>query len=160
MSQSAKADAAAGDRKPIEGRVAVRVGEKGYRADVTLGEHALVADEPKSMGVEDVGPNPYDLLLASVGTCKAMTLRMYADRKGWYLGGVEVRLTHRRIHAKDCAECEADAGRVEVIDAEIELHGDLSDEQRERLLEIADRCPVHKTITSDLTIRTKIADSE
>jgi uncharacterized OsmC-like protein len=136
--------------------ITVRIGEKGYRSSIRMGQHELVADEPKEMGGGDEGPGPYDLLLASLGACKAITLRMYADRKGWFLGGVNVTLAHDRIHAKDCEDCESGSGKVDEITVELELLGDLTDEQRERLLEIADKCPVHRTLTSETKIRTAL----
>jgi putative redox protein len=136
--------------------VTVEIGEKGYRSTVRVGEHEFTADEPKDAGGEDAGPGPYDLLLAALGSCKAMTLRMYADRKGWFLGGVKVSLRHRRIHAKDCEDCETKDGKIDQIEVELELLGDLTDEQRERLLEIADRCPVHRTIQSEIKVRSSL----
>lgn len=136
--------------------ITVQIGEKGYRSDITMGEYKLVADEPKEMGGSDEGPGPYDLLLASLGACKAMTLRMYADRKGWFLGGVNVSLTHSRVHARDCEDCETGSGKVDEITVELELLGDLTDEQRERLLEIADKCPVHRTLMSETKVRSTL----
>lgn len=136
--------------------ISVQIGEKGYRATIRMGEHELVADEPKEMGGGDEGPAPYDLLLASLGTCKAITLRMYADRKGWFLGGVIVTLAHNRVHAKDCEDCETGSGKVDEITVELELLGDLTDEQRERLLEIADKCPVHRTLMSETKVRSSL----
>jgi putative redox protein len=136
--------------------VSVQIGEKGYRSAIRMGEHELVADEPKDLGGDDAGPGPYDLLLAALGACKAITLRMYADRKGWFLGGVNLTLTHSHVHAKDCEDCESDSGKLDEITVEIELRGDLTDEQRERLLEIADKCPVHRTLTSETRIRSSL----
>jgi putative redox protein len=122
---------------------------------VTAGRHRFLADEPVGVG-DDSGPTPYDLLLAGLGTCTSMTLRMYADRKGWPLEGVEVRLSHDRIHAEDCADCDASSGLIEAIDRTVELHGPLTDEQRSSLLAIADRCPVHRTLSGDIHIRTRL----
>lgn len=135
-----------------EGRVAVSIAEKGYASSVTVNGHGLVSDEPDSVGGGGTGPTPYDLLLAGLGACKAMTMRMYADRKGWLLGKANVHLKHKRIHAADCADCETKEGKIDRIEVEIELFGELSEEQRERLLEIADRCPVHRTLTSETSI--------
>jgi len=140
--------------------VSVQIGEKGYRSTIVSGDHELIADEPKEMGGGDEGPGPYDLLLASLGACKVMTLRMYADRKGWFLGSVNVTLKHDRIHAKDCEDCETGSGKVDQISVEIELLGDLSDEQRERLLEIADKCPVHRTLMSEIKVRSSLKTPE
>ena len=106
-----------------------------------------------------MSPNPYELLLAALGACTSMTVRMYAERKQWPLQGVEVRLTHSRIHAEDCAECDTKQGMLDRIEAEITFIGDLSDDQRHRLLEIANICPVHRTLVSEVQIRTRLAMS-
>lgn len=124
-----------------------------YTQQITVGRHQLIADEPLPVG-DDTGPNPYDLVLAGLGACTSMTVRMYADRKGWPLEQVRVTLRHSRIHAKDCADCETTKGMLDQIDREIELIGDLDDEQRERLMGIAERCPVHQTLTSEVHITT------
>jgi putative redox protein len=116
----------------------------------------LTADEPEAVGGQDQGPSPYDLLLAALGTCTAMTLRLYADRKQWDLRRVEVRLRHDRIHATDCADCETKEGRIDRIQRVIGLEGDLDADQISRLLEIADRCPVHRTLTGEIKIETKL----
>ena len=117
-----------------------------------LGErHSIVADEPPPAG-DDLGPNPYELLLAALGACTSMTLLMYARRAGWQLDRVEVELSHDRVHARDCEDCEQEDGRVELIRRQIRLEGDLNDEQRDRLAYIATRCPVHKTLTTPPTI--------
>ena len=123
---------------------------------VTVGRHHIVADEPVPIG-GDTGPNPYDLLLAALGACTAMTLRMYANHKGLPLENVTVSLRHGRIHAEDCAECETTAGFVDGIDRTIQIEGPLTREQRDRLLEIADKCPVHRTLTSETVVRTVLA---
>lgn len=139
---------------PDAGLVIVTETDAGrFQQTVAAGRHRFLADEPLGIG-DDTGPTPYDLLLAGLGTCTSMTLRMYADRKGWPLEGVEVRLSHDRIHAEDCAECEATSGMIETIDRTVELSGPLTDDQRASLLAIADRCPVHRTLTSDTNIRT------
>jgi uncharacterized OsmC-like protein len=136
---------------PKAARVVVRTGE-GLRTEMEAGGHELVADEPTSLGGTDAGPNPYDYLLAALGGCTAMTLRMYADRKGWPLESVTVRLSQDRIHATDCEECETEEGRIDRIGREIELAGPLEEEQRRRLLEIADMCPVHRTLESEVLV--------
>ncbi len=114
----------------------------------------LIADEPVSAGGLDSGPNPYDLVLAGLGACTSMTLRLYADHKGLPLERVSVQLKHSRIHAQDCENCETKEGRVDRIDRVLTLTGNLDAEQRQRLLEIADKCPVHRTLTSEIDIRT------
>jgi putative redox protein len=137
----------------------VIVAESGggtYTQQITAGHHQLVADEPRPIG-DDLGPNPYDLLLAALGSCTSMTLRMYADRKGWPLEHVRVTLRHSRIHAEDCAECETTKGWIDHIDRQIELTGELDDSQRQRLLLIADRCPVHQTLTSEVDVATTLS---
>lgn len=138
----------------------VQVDETGtgrYQQAVTVGPHRFTADEPVSVGGDDSGPSPYDLLLAALGACTSMTLRMYAERKKLPLDRVSVRLQHSKIHAADCASCETAAGMVDRIDRLITLEGDLDDTQRARLHEIADRCPVHRTLHSEVDIRTNLA---
>lgn len=135
-----------------QGIVTVTIGEKGFASEVSAGGHTLAADEPVSLGGEDTGPSPYDLLLSALGSCKAMTMRMYADRKGWFLGGAEITLRHKRVHAADCADCDTKQGKIDRIEVKIALKGDLTADQRDRLLEIADMCPVHRTLTSETKI--------
>jgi len=137
-----------------DAQVTVRIGTDHYSADVQAGGHGLKADEPAAAGGQDTGPDPYALLLSSLGACKAITMRMYADRKGWPLESALVSLSHGRVHAKDCEDCETAGGMVDVIDCRIELTGELSDEQRARIVEIADKCPVHRTLTSETKVRT------
>lgn len=139
-----------------EGRVVVaETGGGDYQQRVTIGRHVLTADEPLPTGA-DTGPSPYDLLLAGLGACTSMTLRMYARRKQLPLEKVTVRLHHSRIHAEDCAHCETRIGRVDRIERSIRLDGDLDDDQRARLLEIADKCPVHRTLYSEIDITTAL----
>ena len=142
------------DRK----EVVVRGDGEGLHHEVFVGSHRLAADAPLQSGGSDLGPNPYDLLLASLGACTAMTLTMYAQRKGLSLGGVTTRLQHSRVHADDCAECETEEGRIDSIELTIELEGPLSDEQRSKLLEIARKCPVHRTLTSEKVIEIDSGD--
>lgn len=144
------------DLAPLEpGVVRISAGRDHYRTEVAVGSHRLVADEPASLGGTDSGPAPYDYLLAGLGACTSITLRMYADRKGWPLEGVRVRLQHRQVHATDCEDCETSNGRVDEITREITLEGPLDDEQRTRLMAIANRCPVHKTLEAEIKIRTR-----
>ena len=131
--------------------------ERTLCTEVKANGHALVADEPADLGGTDAGPTPYDYLLVALGSCTSITVRMYADRKGWPLESVTVRLEHGRIHAKDCEECETKSGRIDRIELELELEGPLDAEQRERLREIADRCPVHQTLDSETLIETRMA---
>lgn len=142
------------DAPPTEGTVTVTESGSGtYTQEITAGKHRLFADEPPPIG-DDAGPTPYDLLLAGLGACTSMTVRMYANRKGWPLESVRVTLRHSRIHAEDCAACETTKGWISHIDRSIELTGDLDDDQRRRLLAIAERCPVHQTLTSEIDIAT------
>ena len=139
---------------PDAGWVTARVGGSGYRTEVTVGEHTFVADEPRSVGGGGAGPTPYDYLLGALGACTAMTLHMYANRKGWPLEAAVVRLRNARSYAEDCEQCETRAVGVRHLDRQVELRGPLSDEQRQRLLAIADRCPVKQTLDKGIAIRT------
>ncbi len=140
-----------------DGEVLVSGGPSGFTQEITVGRHGLRADEPVALGGADAGPTPYGFVLAGLGACTSMTLRMYADRKQWPLSGVQVRLRHSKIYAQDCAECETKEGKIDHIERDITLLGELSDEQRARLLEIANRCPVHRTLTSEIRIVTRLA---
>ena len=139
------------------GEVLVReTGEGRFAQEIAAGPHRLRADEPQDMGGDDTGPGPYDLLLAGLGACTSMTLRMYADRKKWPLERVAVHLSHDKIHAEDCADCETKVGKVDRIGRKLTLDGPLSAEQKEKLLEIADKCPVHRTLESEIKVETEI----
>jgi uncharacterized OsmC-like protein/fermentation-respiration switch protein FrsA (DUF1100 family) len=129
-----------------------------FQQTVSIGPHRLLADEPVAAGGEDSGPGPYDYLLAGLGACTSMTMRLYADRKALPLERVTVTLKHSRIHAEDCAECETKAGMLDQIDRSIAMDGALDAEQRKKLMEIADKCPVHRTLTSEIRIVTTAAD--
>jgi uncharacterized OsmC-like protein/pimeloyl-ACP methyl ester carboxylesterase len=143
------------------GTVLVRETRRGrFEQEVVVGAHRFVADEPVEVGGFNAGPGPYDLVLAGLGACTAMTLRLYAERKSLPLERVTVRLRHEKIHAVDCEACETKEGMIDRIDRAITLAGKLDDEQRARLLEIADKCPVHRTLTSEIEIRTSEAASE
>lgn len=136
-------------------RVAVQESGPGRLAQrIHVGHHRLRADEPLKLGGKDTGPTPYDLLLAALGACTSMTLRLYADRKDWPLQDVRVDLRHTKIHAKDCETCDTQVGKVDRIERTVHLAGPLDDEQRARLLEIADRCPVHRTLESEVVVVT------
>ena len=126
------------------------------KQDIQLGPHHILADEPVEAGGEGRGPDPYELLLAALGACTSMTVLLYARRKQWPLQGVEVRLRHARVHAQDCADCETKDGMLDRIERELALEGELSPEQRERLLQIAERCPVHRTLTSEIRIESRL----
>lgn len=130
--------------------------EGRFTQDIVAGAHHLRADEPVAVGGDDSGFSPYDLLLASLGACTSMTLRMYAEQKKWPLERVTVHLRHDRMHAADCAECETREGKIDRIAREIRLTGDLDDAQRTRLMEIADKCPVHRTLHSEVLVKTSL----
>ena len=129
-----------------------------FQQAISIGPHHLIADEPLAAGGEDTGPGPYDFVLAGLGACTAMTMRLYADRKSLPLDRVSVRLMHSKIHAQDCAECETKIGMLDQIERVITMEGALDAEQRSKLLEIADKCPVHRTLTSEIHIVTRAAD--
>jgi putative redox protein len=135
--------------------VVVEGGGEGLKQDIRIGPHVLTADEPTSAGGTDSGPTPYDLLLAALGSCTAMTVSLYARRKGWALESVRVRLRHSKIHAADCEECETREGRIDRIERDLQFRGSLDPEQRTRLVEIAEKCPVHRTLTSEISIKTR-----
>jgi uncharacterized OsmC-like protein/pimeloyl-ACP methyl ester carboxylesterase len=156
-------DAAAGEQSAFAGeaprRVVVRETRNSkFQQTVTVGPHRMLADEPVAAGGEDSGPGPYDFLLTALGACKSMTMRLYADRKSLPLERATVTLNHSKIHAQDCAECETKEGMLDQIDVVIGLEGALDAEQRKRILEIADKCPVHRTLTSEIRILTRPAD--
>ena len=134
----------------------VESGEGKFAEHLLDGRHRLIADEPVAAGGKDLGPGPYELLLMALGACTAMTLRLYADRKRWPLERASVRLRHARIYAEDCADCETKQGMLDRIERVIGLEGALDPAQRQRLLEIADMCPVHRTLTSEIKIETRL----
>ncbi len=139
------------------GEVVARTYGDGFRTEVRAGQHVLVADEPTGVGGTDLGPSPYDLLSAALATCTSMTLRMYANHKKIALESATVRVEHDKIHAKDCEDCESGSGKIDEFRRSIELAGELSDAQRERMLEIADRCPVHRTLHGEIKVRSRPA---
>lgn len=128
----------------------------GFAQQIAAGPHHLTSDEPQNTGGTGTGPSPYDFLLAALGSCTSMTVAMYARRKNWPLERVTVWLRHSKIHAADCSECETREAMLDRIDLDVRLEGPLSAEQRSRLLEIADKCPVHRTLTSEISIRTRL----
>jgi putative redox protein len=135
-----------------DNEVVIRAGQNKYRTEVVAGGVTIVVDEPAEVGGGGDAPTPYDLLLGSIGACTAMTLRMYADRKGWPLEGVTVRLRQARSHARDCVDCATRHVGVNQIERELEMTGPLTDEQRERLTQIADRCPVKQTLERGIKV--------
>jgi putative redox protein len=136
--------------------VVVRGSAAGFAQEITAGSHRIFADEPKEQGGENAGPSPYELLAAALGACTSMTLGIYARRQHWPLASVMIRLRHSKIHAKDCADCDTKDEMLDRIDRDIELTGDLTGEQREKLLEIADKCPVHQTLTRGMRIFSRL----
>ena len=143
-----------------EGELLVRERDGKFAQDVYTDRHHLRADEPSSYGGQDSGPSPYELLLAALGTCTAMTVRMYAARKKLKLDRVSVLLKHDKIHAQDCAHCDTREGRIDRIERNLDIDGDLSDEQRDELLRIANRCPVHRTLHSEIDIQTRLGGAD
>jgi uncharacterized OsmC-like protein len=137
--------------------VLVRGDVRSFRQEIVADNHSLVADEPVSAGGGDAGPDPYDYLLAALGVCTSMTVGLYARRKQLPLDDITVSLWHSRIYAQDCEECEAKEGMLDRIDVEVELTGLLSAEQHDKLMEIAAKCPVHRTLTSEINIRLRAA---
>ena len=137
--------------------VVVHGSARSFRQEVGAGKHNLVADEPVNAGGSDAGPDPYDYLLTALGVCTSMTVGLYARRKQMALENITVSLWHSRIYAKDCEECETKEGMLDRIDVEVELTGSLSAEQHAKLMEIAGKCPVHRTLTSEINIRLRSA---
>ena len=132
-------------------QIIAKIDRSKYKTVLTNGRHEILGDEPVPFGT-DFGPNPYDFLLMALGSCVTMTLRMYTDRKGWDLEEVEVHLSQERIYAKDCEDCESAEGYVHVIEKKLKFTGNLDDAQRKRLMEIADKCPVNKTLLNEIKI--------
>jgi uncharacterized OsmC-like protein len=158
-------DAEAKDRKqnpeaPAEGRfVMVRGSGAGLAQEIRVGPHRLAADEPVTPGT-DTGPTPHQLLSAALGACTAITLTAYARRKDWPLESVTVLLNHRMIDASDCSDCETKEGKIDRIERAVELGGPLTEEQRARLMEIAEKCPVQRTLRSEISIQTRLVGSD
>jgi putative redox protein len=131
-----------------------------FQQEITIGPHRLIADEPISVGGDDSGPSPYDLVAAALGACTAMTIRVYADQKKLPLDRVLVNLRHQKTHASDCSECETKEGRIDRIERLIELEGPLDAAARAKLLEIADKCPVHRTLQHEIWVPTRLVEPE
>lgn len=136
--------------------VVVQGDGSGFAQQILAGSHALTADEPIEAGGTGIGPSPYDLLLAALGACTSMTVGMYARKKAWPLESVTVRLRHSRLHAADCVNCETKERMLDRIERDVRLIGVLSDEQRAKLLEISNKCPVHRTLSSHIEIQTRL----
>jgi uncharacterized OsmC-like protein len=136
----------------------VEDGAGRFTAQLLDGRHRLIADEPPASGGNDLGPGPYELLLMALGACKTMTVRLYAERKGWPLKRVSVRLRHARIHAQDCADCETKEGMLDRIECLVEFEGALDASQRARLFDISGKCPVHRTLTSEISIQSRLCE--
>ncbi|MGI9543737.1 MAG: OsmC family protein [Cyclobacteriaceae bacterium] len=140
-------------------QVTTSIDRSKYKTTVTTNNHVFVSDEPLPFG-KDLGPSPYDYLLVALGTCVAMTLRMYADRKGWDLENVDVFLDQSRVHAKDCEDCESEDGYIHVIEKKLRFTGNLTEQQRGRLLEISDKCPVNKTLLNEIKINSTVVEAQ
>ncbi|HTC16881.1 MAG TPA: OsmC family protein [Steroidobacteraceae bacterium] len=137
--------------------VNVQSAQPDFLEEISVGRHSLKADEPIEAGGKDLAPNPYELLLAALGSCKGITIRMYAARRNWPLEGVHIALSHTRVHADDCANCELEAPMTDQIDVAIRLAGALSAEQRERLLAVAEKCPIQRALNPQIRIRTQLS---
>ncbi len=146
-----------GDRKAD---VVVHGDASSFKQEIVAGKHRLLADEPVNAGGSDAGPDPYDYLLTALGVCTSMTIGLYARRKNLPLQTIKVSLRQSRIYAKDCEECETKEGMLDRIDVEIELTGPLSTEQHDKLMEIAAKCPAHRTLTSEINIRLRAAEKK
>ncbi|SDR65406.1 alpha/beta fold hydrolase [Christiangramia echinicola] len=139
--------------------VMANLGHEGYTTQMVAGRHHFIADEPVKAGGSDLGPNPYELVSSGLAACTSMTIQMYARRKKWNVDNVETHVNYSKKHADDCADCENDMAKIDSFDREISLKGDLDDKQVKRLMEIADKCPVHKTLSAKAQIKTKLRNS-
>ena len=130
--------------------------EDGFTTPMKVGNHYLTADEPTEVGGNDYGPSPYELVSAGLSACTAMTVQMYARRKGWEVKNIEVHTSYSKDHAHDCEHCESDAAKIDTFHREIKLTGNLEEKQVKRILEIADKCPVHRTLHSETQVITRL----
>lgn len=147
------------EQAPLDGaddEVVARTAIDSFRTELLAAGHAMLADEPISVGGTDLGPSPYDLLGAALASCTSMTLKMYASRKQLNLQTITVRVKHGKVHAKDCSDCESTSGKIDEFQRSISFEGSLTDEQTERLLQIADMCPVHRTLHAEVKVRTSL----
>lgn len=149
----------AGQAEGSDDQIVVEEVGPRYTQRISAGGHTWVSDEPQELGGHDRGPTPYQLLLSALGACTSITLRMYAERKGLRLSHVRVQLEHDKVHASDCAECETRTGQLDRVTRLVELRGELSPAERQRLLEIADKCPVHRTLHSEIVVQTRLSES-
>lgn len=137
--------------------VHIHLGERHYKTTLTAGRHELLADEPESAGGKDMGPDPYDYLLMSLGSCTAITLQMYADRKKWPVEDIYVELRHFKDHADDCEDCDEKSAKIDKIEKELIIKGDLDENQLDKLLEISEKCPVNKTLKGTIEMKTTVS---
>lgn len=135
-------------------QIVVQIGATGFTTEIKAGNHSFRADEPVAVGGDDYGPSPYDLLLASLGSCTAMTLRMYADRKKWDIKNITIHMNHKKTYQEDCQNCQETTSKVDLIERHITIEGVINEEQKDRLLAIADKCPVHRTLHSNIQVQT------
>ncbi len=136
--------------------VMANLGQEGFTTQMRAGKHFFIADEPKSFGGEDLGPSPYDLISGALAACTSMTIQMYSRRKKWPLENVETHVNHQKTHAQDCENCERNTAKIDVFEREIVLNGNLDEEQQQKLLEIADKCPVHRTLSNKVEVTTHL----
>lgn len=136
--------------------VVANLGEEGFTTEMRAGKHYFIADEPVSFGGNDYGPSPYDYVSAALASCTSMTIQMYARRKKWPLKNVETHVNHNKVHAEDCDNCERNTAKIDVFEREIVLNGNLDEEQQQKIIEIADKCPVHRTLSNKVQITTKL----